>query len=226
MAASSASLSVKAIQRLDDTAIHTVGFPRLLLMEQAGRALADAVNSLQSTPGSCVICCGMGYNGGDGLCGAWHLVRRGWTPQVILLGSRRELKEEPAVFARIVESFHLPWVEAASIEEVDAVEERLRSCAVVVDALLGIGISGAVRPIPARLIALMNGCGRPIVSADVPSGLDADRGEPLGIAVRATTTVTFGCPKRGFFTSQGSSYVGRLLIDDLGLPEWLIREVS
>lgn len=226
MAAPSApsfALSVEAMQRLDDEAIHTMGFPRLLLMAQAGCAVADAVTQLHPEPCECVVCCGMGYNGGDGLCAAWHLIRRGYRPRIVLAGLRRDLKEEPAVFARVVEAFQIPWREMVSGDDLAEAQDWLRSCGVILDALFGIGLHGSVRPLPARLIAMINEVGRPVVAIDVPSGLDGNSGVPLGVAVRATVTVTFGAPKHGLLTAQGSSCAGRLVVDALGMPDWLIR---
>lgn len=217
------TVSVEAMQRLDDEAIHTVGFPRLLLMAQAGCAVADAVAKLHPEPCECAVCCGMGYNGGDGLCAAWHLIRRGYRPRIVLTGRRRDLKEEPAVFARVVEAFHMPWQEVVSDETLADVQGWLRSCGVILDALFGIGLNGPVRPLPARLIAMINEAQRPVVAIDVPSGLDGNTGAPLGVAVRAAVTVTFGAPKCGLLTAQGSSYAGRLVVDELGMPDWLIR---
>ena len=231
MAAPSAPLSLRAVsveamQRLDDEAVRTLGFPRLLLMAQAGCAVADAVAKLHPEPAECVVCCGMGYNGGDGLCAAWHLIRRGYRPRIVLTGRRQDFKEEPAVFARVVEAFQMPWREAVSDEALADIQGWLRSCGVILDALFGIGLNGPVRPPAARLIAMINEARRPVVAIDVPSGLDGNTGAPLGVAVHATVTVTFGAPKRGLLTAQGSSYAGRLLVDGLGMPDWLIRQYT
>lgn len=220
------TVSVESMQRLDEQAIRTLGFPRVLLMAQAGRAVAGAVTELHPEPCECVVCCGLGYNGGDGLCAAWHLIRRGYHPRIVLAGSRRDLREEPAVFARIVDAFQMPWREVVSENDLPEVRGWMGASGVIVDALLGIGLRGSVRPLPARLMTMINEAHRPVVAVDVPSGLDADTGEPLGIAVDADVTVTFGAPKQGFLTPGGSSHVGRLVVDDLGMPDWLIHRYA
>lgn len=218
------AVSVKEMQRIDREAIETVGIPRILLMEHAGLAVARAVQAI--APGSarrCLVCCGTGYNGGDGLCAARHLLQWGDEPHVVMAGQVAQLKEEPAIYARILKALGVPVIELRSSEELRLVQERMTQASVIIDALLGIGLQGAVRPPYESLIGLMNQANKPIVSVDVPSGLDADTGLPQGIAVRATVTVTFGLPKQGLLLGQGPGHVGRLIVDEIGIPPSLLQ---
>jgi NAD(P)H-hydrate epimerase len=214
------------MQRIDETAIRTLGIPRLLLMDAAGRATANAVMTLVKHPAPVLVCCGLGYNGGDGLCAAWYLSRRAYHPHVVLAGSRAGLKDEPATFATILEHQGIRIHEVTDESQLDQLRLPADEVAAVVDALLGIGLSGPVRPLQARLIAWMNGLGKPIVSADVPSGLDADRGVPMPVAIRARLTVTFGAPKPGLLKAEGPSYAGNIIVDDIGLPAQLLPGVG
>jgi NAD(P)H-hydrate epimerase len=160
--------------------------------------------------------------GGDGLAAARHLERFGFHPSVLLLSSLAQLKAEPAVFAGILANLDVPILELTSDQQLPAARERIASAAAIVDALLGIGLRGMVRPLCASVISLLNQAGKPIVSADVPSGLDADSGQPLGIAVKATVTVSFGLAKQGCFKGRGPAHVGQLIVDPITMPPRLL----
>jgi NAD(P)H-hydrate epimerase len=206
------------MQRIDRAAIQTIGIPRLLLMEHAGLAVARAVRSLYAeTDNAILVCCGMGHNGGDGLCAARHLAQWGYRPRIMLAGSTAHLKDEPAVYANILRALGVPLVEIRSPDEAKP-QQLFANVGVLIDALLGIGLRGSVKPLQTRLIELMNRSGLPIVSVDVPSGLDADTGLPQGIIVKAAVTVTFGLPKQGLFRGEGPDHAGDVIVDDIGIP--------
>ena len=220
------AVSVRQMQRLDEAAIHTIGIPRLLLMDAAGRALAQALRTLIPTPGKLLVCCGLGYNGGDGLCAAWYLARWGYQPRVILAGKRGRLKDEPAVYARILEGHRVRLHEVTQPRQAAAMSEEMRHAQGLLDALVGIGLQGPVKPLTSSLITLINQFGKPVVAADIPSGLDADTGLPNPVAVTATVTVTFGLPKRGLLIGEGPAHAGRVIVDDLGMPASLLRPLA
>ena len=228
-------VSVQAMQRIDEMAIDVFGIPRLLLMEHAGLAAACAARMLladhpssrsrargRGAPHGILVYCGSGYNGGDGMCAARHLLRWGERPRVILAGLVQQLNAEPAVYARMLHALDVPITEVTASQHVKAAERWLAGCDLIIDALLGIGLQGSVRPLQASLITQMNHADTPIVSVDVPSGLNADTGLPQALAVRATQTVTFGLPKQGFFRAQGPRHVGTLLVDEIGIPQRLL----
>lgn len=217
------TLSVRQMQRLDEAAIRAIGIPRLLLMDAAGRAVAQVVRELIPAPAQdLLVCCGLGYNGGDGLCAAWYLTRWGYQPHLIITGERAHLKDEPAVYARILEGLGQSLHELTGLERVEALREPMSRAPLIVDALLGIGWQGPLRPLQERLIRLMNQSGKPIVAVDVPSGLDADTGLPNPVAVKAAMTVTFGWPKQGLLLGEGPAHAGRLQVEDIGMPASLL----
>lgn len=222
----SSAVSTAEIQRLDTDTIDTVGIPRLLLMEHAGLALAHVAHRIflqtrRSAPAmrasEIVVCAGSGYNGGDGLCAAWHLAHLGCSVRVLLSGSFDDRPAEPKIYAGILRSLRVPMLETT---EVDATQILPRAT-LIVDALLGVGLRGPIRSSMATLIAEMNRARRPVVSADIPSGLDADTGLPRGTAVVAAATVTFGLPKHGLLIRQGPRHAGRVHVADIGLPRSL-----
>ena len=218
------AISVTRMQAIDRAAIERFCIPRLLLMEHAGLALARAVRSLLPRPSRPVlVCCGTGFNGGDGLAAARHLHTWGYPLRVLLAGSLASLRDEPAVYAAILRRLRLAVTECASVGVLRRVDDWWRHCALIVDALLGIGVRGAVREPTASVIDRMNRAGRPIVSADIPSGLNADTGRVQGIAVKATVTVTFGLVKRGCLVAEGPAHTGSLLVDPITLPPHLLK---
>lgn len=218
------AVSAEDMQRIDTHAIEALGIPRLLLMEHAGLAVARAVRTLApcaSTP--ILVCCGTGFNGGDGLAAARHLHDWGYPLQLVLAGRLDHLREEPAIYAAILRRLGLSLLEFTDPSGLSAVEHQLSACGLILDGLLGIGARGPVREPARSLIALLNRSGKPIVSIDLPSGLDADTGAVQGIAVKATTTVTFGVRKLGCLKADGPAHAGSLIVDPITIPHHLLE---
>lgn len=224
-------VSVAQMQQIDKRAIEHLGIPRLLLMEHAGLALAHVVKTLdqnlqnpKTQSPQVLVCCGTGFNGGDGMAAARHLHDWGYTVCVAIVGRADQLQEEPAVYAAILRHLGISLLECPSIERMCSLKPMLEKSDIIVDALLGIGLQGVVRQPMASLIQQINQTGKVVVSADVPSGLDGDTGQPQGCAVRATTTVAFGRPKEGCLTSEGACYTGALIVESITIPRQLLEE--
>lgn len=209
------------MQSVDAFAITRLGIPRLLLMDHAGLALARAVRRLGPSGSPILACCGTGYNGGDGLAALRHLAGWGYPVRALVCGTRAGLREEPAVFARILDRLKVPVRWCGTAAAVRRQSAWMTGSSVLIDALLGIGVRGAPREPIATAIELINASGRPVVCADVPSGMDADTGEAAGVAVKGTVTVAFGAPKAG--CRPGTWRVGRLVSDPITLPASLLR---
>lgn len=214
------------MQQIDAQAIDDLGIPRLLLMEHAGLALVNTVRSLAPQPAHVFVCCGTGFNGGDGLAAARHLHEWGYPTQILIAGTIAALRPEPAIFATILRRLGLSILECPTAESLNPVEDALARSALLIDALLGIGIRDDVREPIASLIRSMNRSGRPIVCADVPSGLDADTGRVCGIAVRATATVAFGLAKQGCFIGEGPVHAGSLTVASITIPRAVLEEAG
>ena len=210
------------MRRLDTRAIDRIGIPRLLLMDHAGLAIARAVRTLAPSSGLVLACCGTGYNGGDGLAALRHLSGWGYAVRALIAGGPEQLREEPATFARLLARLGVPvdaWTPGAGQRRASSWFTR---ASVIIDALLGVGARGAAREPVAAIIRRINAAGRPVVCADVPSGVDADTGAASGDAVQGTMTVTFGVCKRGLATRAGRRLAGRLVVDPITLPiAWL-----
>ena len=216
-------VTAQQMRELDRRAIQERGIPGLTLMENAGRAAAEAAARLtrKSNDRPIVILCGRGNNGGDGFVAARHLRELGRRVQVFLAAARADVAGDAEANLRRLEE---GGIEVTEVEDPQPVVSSFCSAGLVVDALLGTGLSGRVRGLPGQLIEAVNACGLPVLAVDVPSGLDADTGEPLGLAVRAAETVTMGLPKIGLLLYPGMDYVGRLTVADIGFPPDLVND--
>jgi len=214
------------VRSLDGKAIHDYGIPGVVLMENAGRGATDVAQAMIAgiDASRVAILCGKGNNGGDGFVMARHLHNRGIPVETFYTGRIADAGEgEGAVNMRIVKAMGLPLAEVVSAEDVAALGKRLGDYDLIVDALLGTGLTGEVREPLRSLIEAVNASGRPVLAVDIPSGLDCDTGAPLGMAVRGTRTVTFAATKVGFTTPQGMEHCGPVTLVDIGAPRCLVE---
>lgn len=201
----------------DQVAIERLGIPSLVLMENAGRGAAEVMQSL-GIHGPVLICCGKGNNGGDGLVIARHLANAGCKVSILLLVSPASLSPDAGTQWNIVQKMHLyseVWPDLFVDE--NNLASNLARTDWIVDALFGTGLTGPVRAPFDRLIGLMNSSGAKILAVDIPSGLDADTGEPLGATVRAAHTVTFVAPKAGFANPTAATFTGQVHVANIGI---------
>jgi NAD(P)H-hydrate epimerase len=217
----------------DQHAINEIGIPSLVLMENAGRGTVDVMQSL-GVHGPVVVCCGKGNNGGDGLVIARHLANRGIPVEVILFATADELSPDAAAEWHIVQQLGLPatlWpldpFDDAGLAVRFGIGERLtRKREWMVDALFGTGLTGPMRPPFDRIAALINAGSAQVLAVDIPSGLDADTGQPMGPTVRATHTVTFVAPKAGFHNPAATAWLGTVHVVDIGVALHLAQKIN
>ncbi len=210
-----------SVRAVDRAAIEEFAIPGIVLMENAARGLAaEALSMLDGlvADAEVVIVCGSGNNGGDGYALARHLHNAGARPVLVALGEPRSGTDAAANRA-ICEHMGL------RIKAADALAEHA-GCRLIVDALFGTGLDRPVTGEPAEVIDWMNQSGRPVLAADVPSGIDCNTGKPLGLAVRATATVTFVAMKPGFLEPEGRTYAGRVSVADIGAPAELVARLG
>lgn len=200
-----------------DAAAIEAGVPGAALMENAGRAVAAAIRRRWPDGDRATILVGGGNNGGDGLVVARHLAEAGWEVALLLFVDPDRLDGDAGLQWRIVEPMGLAVERIEEPDRARASVVRHRDAAVVVDALLGTGLSGDVREPMASGIRALGG-GPPVVAVDVPSGLDGADGSIHGVAPRAALTVTFGHPQPGHFLAEGPEIVGELVVVPLGYP--------
>jgi NAD(P)H-hydrate epimerase len=209
---------------LDQLATQRYAIPSLLLMENAGRGVADTLCRL-SISGPVAVCCGKGNNGGDGLVLARHLELRGCSPRVLLWAAPDALVGDAAVNFAIVERMGLPLEVFGAEHDSRRLAATLEGAAWIVDGLLGTGARGEPAGPLDEVIDQLNAHGAPRLAIDLPSGLDCDTGRPARHTIRAQHTCTFVAPKRGFAAPGAREYTGEVHVLDIGVPRKLIEEV-
>ena len=241
--------TAEQMREIDRKAIEERGIPSVELMENAARALVEEVRALPIPgPGfqdgptawftadghmpsaeeqaefwamrqrSVLVLCGPGNNGGDGVAAARMLLEAGWRVRCALVGPREKMTEDCLEMERCL-------ISAGGFLEDFNPEDRGRYVGydVAVDALFGVGLNSELRPDAATAVRRMATCGW-VVSADVPSGIHADTGGVMGMAVRADVTVTFSQGKPGLYVGKGAVYSGRVVVADIGIPQELWPE--
>jgi NAD(P)H-hydrate epimerase len=222
--------TAEEMRRADRRVTERYGVPSLLLMENAGRGAADALERVLGPVGGrrVAVVCGKGSNGGDGFVLARHLLGRGARVATWLVGRAAEVRGDARVNLDALRQAGEPVIEAP--DAVGEAFERLRadlgSAEVVVDALLGTGARGPATGAIAAAIEAINAAGRPVCALDLPSGLPSDGEPPAGPIVRARLTVTFGLPKLGILSPDAAATAGQVEIADLGVPRaWLAEGI-
>jgi hydroxyethylthiazole kinase-like uncharacterized protein yjeF len=220
-------VTAEQMREMDRLTIHKYGVPSLTLMERAGERIVTAL--LQRLQGvakkGVLIVAGKGNNGGDGFVVARLLKRKRILCEVALLARRDELSPDATHNLKAFLKVRGKVTDIAP-GSVSSLSERMKGKGLLVDALLGTGTKNEVRGLYAEGITLMNAAGLPIVAVDIPSGLDTDRGIPLGVAVQAEMTVSLGYPKLGQVTYPGLNYVGDLVVADIGIDARAVAEVN
>lgn len=199
-----------------DKAAEKAGIASYDLMEAAGKAAADAALRLMPAR-PVVVLCGLGNNGGDGFVAARRLKEMGRPVQVFLLGERDALKGDAAEAAK-------RW----GGEVGTLTDESVSEAGVVIDALFGAGLSRPLDGVPAALAAATKQNGAPVLSIDVPSGIDGDSGKPKdgGEFFDAAVTVTFFRKKPAHVLYPGSAISGQVVVADIGIPGAVLNEIQ
>ncbi|HNS22941.1 MAG TPA: NAD(P)H-hydrate epimerase [Sedimentisphaerales bacterium] len=209
------------VRAVDAWAIHEIGVPGVVLMENAGRSCAElAMQKLASVadPSVCVFC-GVGNNGGDGYVIARHLLNAGIRTRTVLCGDPAKVQGDARINLGILERLGRPvdHVDPSGPDALARIQAFGRDASLIVDALFGTGLRGELRPEYRALIEAINALRRPILAVDIPSGLDCDTGQPLGTAIRAAYTVTFVAVKKGFLAPSAGGYTGELHVASIGV---------
>lgn len=209
---------------VDHLAAEEFGLSGLVLMENAGRGVADVLCRL-GVAAPVVICCGKGNNAGDGFVIARHLDIRGHAVRLLLWAEPSELTGDADVNFRILKKTTVPIEIFGNRHDPQRLAELLSDAAWIVDALLGTGARGEPRPPLDAVIDQLNAAPSPKLAVDLPSGLDCDTGMAASHTIRAAETCTFVTAKPGFFVPGAEKYVGRLHILDIGAPRQVIDRV-
>ncbi len=206
------------VRELDRIAIKEISIPGICLMERAGCAAFEVLKARWPKARRITVLCGTGNNGGDGYVLARLAYLAGYGVTVLQIGDTAKLKGE----ARIA----FEAMTAVGLLTQVFTDKKLSIVDVVVDALFGTGLDREVSGTWREVIEALNRCTCPILSVDIPSGLHADTGTVLGVAVRADVTVSFIGLKQGLFTGAGPDYCGSVYFDDLQVPSTIYKSVK
>jgi NAD(P)H-hydrate epimerase len=228
--------SARVIQQLDRIAIEELGIKSVLLMENAGRAVAKVIidilrhkrnrpspagNHYDKITGRVNIICGKGNNAGDGFVCARYLIDKKINTKIFMIGGSNRLKPDALSNYNILKE-RQGIIEISNLSEFKRQEDVFVACDLFVDAIFGLGLEGEPREPFSSIIRFMNNTTIPIISVDIPSGLNATSGIAYSACIKAFKTVTFSLAKTGFFINEGPSYCGQIIVEDIGIPKELI----
>lgn len=213
-----------ATRELDRLAIEEHGIAGFTLMQRAGHAAFQALLDKWPDTRQVTCFCGGGNNGGDGYVIAALARAAGLKARVIAVGDPRKLRGDAKLALDMARDAGVEIIEFRDVDQDDAPMDAAGT--VIVDALLGTGLTGPARDDYASAIALVNRAGCPVLAVDIPSGLSSDTGERLGPCVEADLTVTFIGRKLGQVVADGPACCGELVFDDLDVPPAIYERVA
>lgn len=210
----------KEMQQIDQYTTEKLGLPGVILMENAGAEVAkDILANVPCPHTNVVVLAGGGNNGGDGFVIARRLFDAGLKPLLCLLVEPERIKGDAKVHFNVYMNRGLP-IFRLDEQVLTRLRSQLEQADIIVDAMLGTGINGPVRELFHKVISIVNEYAgkKQIIAVDIPSGLNSDNGKAEGIAVRASRTVSFVFPKKGFFLQDGPKHVGEWRAVDIAVP--------
>jgi NAD(P)H-hydrate epimerase len=204
------ALTTEQMAEVDRLMIEEYGITLIQMMENAGRNLAEQARRMlgELSGRRVVVLCGKGNNGGGGMVAARHLSNRGAKVSAKLIGDPAGLKEIPANQWDILQVMALTQADDPDPSQAD----------LILDAMIGYGLTGDPRGLVAEWIRRANAAGAPILALDAPSGLDTTSGTAGNPCIRATATLTLALPKTGLLTPSARPLVGQLLLADISVP--------
>jgi NAD(P)H-hydrate epimerase len=214
------SLTREQARLLDHRATADYGVPGVVLMENAGRSMAELLLSL-GVNGPVAVACGRGNNAGDGFVIARHLHNAGHDVRVLLFADAADLSGDAAT------NFHIcvqSGIDVVPSLDDDRYQTVLTEAEWIVDALFGTGLQETLRPPFDRVIGAINASPARRFCVDLPSGMDADTGQSLGACVKANYTATVVAPKAGFAAAPAQRWLGRVRVVSMGAPRKLLQE--
>ena len=221
------TLSREQIRAVDRCAIDALGVPGVVLMENAARNAADAIAEFVGlVEGHAIaIVAGAGNNGGDGFVIARHLAMRGAKVATFLVVAPDKLTGDARTNLQIIRKLRCD-IRELKPDEIAKLSEQLQRFDLIVDAIGGTGITGALRGNLALAVEQINATAKPVVAVDIPTGLDCDEGTASGPVVRAALTVTMLARKKGFDAPGADQYTGEVRVVDIGIPAHQVAQIA
>jgi ADP-dependent NAD(P)H-hydrate dehydratase / NAD(P)H-hydrate epimerase len=223
------ALTAEEMRTADLRAVEDVGIPPIVLMEAAGRAVADLardfVEELDGDPIRIAIVAGPGNNGADALVAARYLMQLGFEPDIYAAAPAAECNELCRTQLEIMEGLGAS-ISFLKEQSPEFFRSGLRAAALIIDGLLGTGSSGPLSEVYRGFVNEINIANRDVVAVDIPTGIDASSGLVPGPAVSAAATVTMAAPKVGMLLYPAASYVGELWVAHIGIPPSILADVG
>lgn len=215
-------VTAKEMAEMDRRAIEEIGIPGMVLMENAGRRVVSVIKKMigNAKNKKVTIFSGKGNNGGDGYVVARYLYNMGAHVEVFLTGEYPDVRGDAAHNLHILSQMGLKVHPISKWEH----DEVISGTQLIVDALLGTGVTGPLKGLISELVAVINSIDAPVVAIDLPTGLETDSGAVLGSCVKADVTVTMAHIKRGLLFSPGREHAGRVIVADIGIPKEVSRK--
>ena len=215
--------SSNSIRNMDREYIEVFNMPSIVLMENA---IIKFLENIDLTKESFTIISGRGNNGGDALGIARHLLNKGKKVYVHILEKEKDGSEDYKINLTILEKLGCHIKDISEFKHIEELKNDIINSQVVIDGIFGTGLNKNISGMYLEAIRCINENSKFIVSIDVPSGINADTGEVLGIAIKANETISFQVYKRGFLNYKSFEYIGNLKIVDIGIPKVIVDKYS
>ncbi|MEY8415982.1 NAD(P)H-hydrate epimerase [Tissierella praeacuta] len=210
------TISCNEMKAMDSYAIENICIPSIVLMENAAIKVINNID-LDKTTNFTVIC-GVGNNGGDGLAIARHLILNEKKVDIFIIGNLDKGTKDFNINLNILKNMEIKFININNSEmELETLKKSLLKNDLTIDSIFGIGLTREVGGIFKEVISFINNYSSNILSVDIPSGLDGDNGNVLGISVKANKTVSFHLMKKGLL--KGKDYAGEIIVEPIGIPE-------
>lgn len=208
------------MKEIDKYCIENLKIPGILLMENAALKIIKHLEPEKHN--SYTVVCGKGNNGGDGFAVARHLVILNKTVEVFLIGSEEGMSADCKINYDILKNMGIKINKIHNVEDVNELRESIERCSIIVDALLGTGLSKDLEGVFDQVVSIINENSSYTISIDVPSGFNNDSGKIMGNSIRADKTITFELYKKGFLNYGSHKYTGEVIVEDIGIPRIVI----
>lgn len=213
--------SPEQMKEIERRAIHEMGIPGVVLMENAAAAVVHEVTKELSAlrDKKILVFAGKGNNGGDAFAAARHLYNRGAQVRVFLLAGKGEVSGDAKINLTIAENMGIDIVELLEEQQLESAVMGLSAADLVVDGIFGTGLKRDVAGLDRKVIDGINASNKTVISIDIPSGICGETGKVLGAGIKAAKTVTFCLPKTGLVVHPGCEYAGVLAVAGIGIPQ-------
>ncbi len=209
------AITCKEMREMDNYAIKDIGIPSILLMENAAFRVLENINLEKYN--KFTIICGIGNNGSDGLAIARQLIMKDKSIDLFIIGDVRKGTENFKKYFNFLTNMDINYININKKDDLSKLQNSLEENEMTIDALFGLGLARNIDNLYFDVISFTNQFSLYTLAVDIPSGLNCDTGNVMGIAIKADKTITFHMAKKGLLDREG--YTGEILIENIGIPD-------